>query len=147
MNAERSDTYGLKPVCGWVGYDGDCGVCNAGVRRWHAVFERRGFVFVPLRNAWLRERLGLRADESPEEMKLLLTDGRIVGGAEAIVAMMRAVWWLVPLGWLLGLPGLRVVTRSGYRWFARRRYRFGACPIRNWAEPAHHKHTAFLELP
>jgi predicted DCC family thiol-disulfide oxidoreductase YuxK len=130
-----------------VGYDSDCGVCRRGVRRWHAVFERRGFVFVPLRNPWLRGRLGLREGELPNEMKLLLADGRVAGGVEAIAVMMRAVWWLAASGWLISLPGARELARAVYRWSAQRRYRFGACPIQKPAEAPRRAHTVFLEMP
>ena len=86
-------------------------------------------------------------DEVPEEMKLLLADGRILAGAEAIVMMMRTVWWLSLLGWLLWLPGLRRFTRYAYRWAARRRYRLGGCSLPIRRSILRHSHTAFLDLP
>jgi predicted DCC family thiol-disulfide oxidoreductase YuxK len=111
------------------------------------VFEQRGFVFVPLRNPWLRERLSLRDGEVPEEMKLLRAGGTVVGGVAAIGTLLRAVWWLAPLGWLLALPGIRCLADLLYRWFARRRHRFGACRLPKPVNHPHPAHRAFLELP
>jgi len=133
-------------VRAWVGYDGDCGLCRGSVRRWRRVFERRGFVFVPLQDPWLRARLGL-ADVLPlGEMKLLFADGRIAGGMDAIAALCRAVWWLAPSGWLVSLPGLIQLARLVYRGLAQRRHRFGACKVPAPATP-HRPRSAFLDPP
>lgn len=146
MNTETTDNNGGEGFVGWVGYDRDCGFCCNLVRRWHGVFEARGFSFVPLQNRWLTGRLGITA--MPNEMKLLLVDGRVVGGADAIAAMACAVWYMAPFGWLMKLPGVRALAAAAYRWVAKNRHRLGVCqvPVRL---PVHnqHGHTAFFEAP
>lgn len=178
MNTETTDNNGGEGFVGWVGYDRDCGFCCNLVRRWHGVFEARGFSFVPLQNRWLAGRLAAvgRASppgqdvglnntkatdehllpgrgrpaysEIPDEMKLLLGDGRVVGGADAIAAMACAVWYMAPFGWLMKLPGIRALAAAAYRWVAKNRHRLGVCqvPVRL---PVHnqHGHTAFFEAP
>ena len=178
MNTETTDNIGNEGFVGWVGYDRDCGFCCNLVRRWHGVFEARGFTFVPLQNRWLADRLaavgrasppgqdtGLAkadaADERPlagrgrpahmdipDEMKLLLADGRIIGGAEAIAAMACAVWYMAPAGWVMKLPVMHNLVRVAYRWVAKNRHRLGVCHVpERRAVHNLHGHAAFFEVP
>lgn len=178
MNTETTDNNGANGFLGWVGYDGDCGFCCNLVRRWHGVFEKRGFSFVPLQNRWLAGRLAAvgRASppgqdldlartgaddehplaergrtaygEIPDEMKLLLADGRVLGGAAAIAAMARAVWYFAPVGWVMGLPGIRLLVDYGYKWVARNRHQLGVCKVpERIVAHNHHGHAAFFEMP
>lgn len=145
MNTETTDNNGIG-FRGWVGYDGDCGFCCNLVRRWHGVFEKRGFTFVPLQNHWLAERLGITT--MPDEMKLLLADGRVLGGAAAIAAIARAVWYFAPVGWAMGLPGIRRLVDYSYKWVARNRQQLGVCKVpERIAAQNHHGHAAFFEMP
>jgi predicted DCC family thiol-disulfide oxidoreductase YuxK len=142
-----TDTSGRQPVRGWIGYDADCGLCVNVIRRSHGVFERRGFIFIPLQNPWLATKLGLKPGEMPEEMKLLFPDGRSIGGAGCTMVMMQAVWWLAPFAWLAWFPGIRLITIAVYRWVARNRHTLGICRVPDRTGHAHHGHTAFFEMP
>lgn len=138
------------PSGAWVFYDHQCPVCRATIGRWRRVFEARRIEFAALQAPWVRERLGLAPGELPDEMKLLTTDGRILGGAVAIAWMCRRVLWLWPLGVLMGVPGLDVVTRWVYRWVARNRYCLGdVCelPPMRMDRRRHLAATTFLEAP
>jgi len=142
------DKHGNRTGRGWIGYDGSCGICSASARRWRPVFERRGFRFVPLQDPWLAERLGLRPGEPPDEMKLLLADGRVFGGSVALVWLGRAVWWLAPLAGFASLPGVRTVAAWLYRRLAARRHRVVVSErfqANNGA--GHHRRRAFLDPP
>ena len=81
----------VMPPRGWVLYDGICPVCLSSVERWGPLLRRRGFGFATLQSGWARQRLGLRLGELPAEMKLLLPDGALLGGVDALIAMGRAV--------------------------------------------------------
>lgn len=138
------------PSGAWVFYDHQCPVCRATIGRWRRVFEARRIEFAALQAPWVRERLGLDPGELPDEMKLLTTDGRILGGSVAIAWMCRRVLWLWPLGVLMGVPGLDVVTRWVYRWVARNRYCLGdVCelPPMRMDRRRHLAATTFLEAP
>lgn len=117
-------------VRGWVFYDAECRLCVRGVRRWGGLFARRGFVWVPLQTPGAAAQLGIPEGRLWEEMWLRMADGRVVSGVASWSEMLRAVWWLWPLGVLLGLPGIRYFARFVYRWIARNRYCFGGrCAI------------------
>ncbi len=135
--------------CGWILFDGACPLCKGTIRRWKPTLHRRGFRFAALQEEWVRMRLGLAQGELPAEMKLLLPDGRTVGGLDALIHLARSVWWLSLLGWMAGLPGIHALSAAVYRWIAARRYCVaGVCPIWNNRERRpHHSATTFLELP
>lgn len=138
MNTNQTTT----PLRGEVFYDADCAICSLGATRWSGVFERRGFHWLPLQTPEASARTGASAAELRDEMKLRLTDGRVVGGAAAWAVLLRSIWWLWPLGVLMGLPGLKVLSGAAYRWIARNRYCFdGACKI-----PHHNPVVTWLPL-
>src|SRR5260221_653805 len=115
---------------GWVLYDGECRLCAGTVARFGPVLRRRHFELAPLQTPWVRERLGLKAGEMPDEMKLLAEDGRIYGGAEALLQMARLIWWARPLYALAQIPGGTVLFRAIYRQIAASRHCLnGACEI------------------
>jgi predicted DCC family thiol-disulfide oxidoreductase YuxK len=55
------------------------------------------------------------------ELRFLLADGSQFGGADAVLAVAREIWWARPLVWLSKLPGMTRLLREGYRWFAAHR--------------------------
>jgi predicted DCC family thiol-disulfide oxidoreductase YuxK len=124
VNAEITDKDATGPA-GWVFYDAECPLCVAGVRHIGGLFRRRGFVWEPLQAPDAAARLKLPTTELPGEMKLLLAGGRVAGGADACAELLRSVWWLWPLGWLMGLRLLRPVSRAAYRWLAQNRHCLG----------------------
>ena len=151
MNVEITTTEALSPR-GWVFYDGECQFCIRGARRWGGFFVRRGFHWLPLQTPGTPARLGMSEAALREEMKLLCADGHVVGGVDAWAVLFRSVWWLWPVGTLLGLPGGRWLGGVGYRWVARNRYCLSrSCSFRN-GHPGeqnknHPRHGAFFELP
>jgi predicted DCC family thiol-disulfide oxidoreductase YuxK len=132
---------------GEIFYDADCGLCSRGATRWGGLFERRGFHWLPLQTPGTTERLSADTTEVQAEMKLLLADGRIVGGAEAWAVLLRAVWWLWPIGVLMGLPGIKIFGDLYYRWLARNRHYLSTeCGLQKCAS-THRRHSAFFDLP
>lgn len=115
---------------GWVLYDGSCPICRGGVERFHRILHARGFGLAPLQTPWVQMRLGLKSDSSLEEMKVLTHDGRVFGGADALIYLAGQVWWAWPLSVLCWLPGMRQLAWGLYRWVARNRYCLGGtCQI------------------
>ena len=117
---------------GWIFYDAECCLCVASRKRWGGLFERRGFVWLPLQTPGTAARLGVTEEQLLAEMWLQLADGGVASGVDAWSAMMRRVWWLWPLGVLIGVPGLHAMAQVVYRWVARNRRCFGGnCRIRS----------------
>ena len=115
---------------GWVFYDAECRFCVAGMKRWGGLFARRGFQWLPLQTPGTATRLGVTDERLLEEMWVQRTDGRVVSGVNAWIELMRSVWWLWPLGVLLGVPGFNAIGCVVYRWIARNRRCFGgSCKI------------------
>jgi hypothetical protein len=56
------------------------------------------------------------------EMRLLLSDGRQFGGADAAVALALEIWWARPLVWLGKIPGAMGVMRGWYKSIAEHRH-------------------------
>ncbi len=106
----------------WVLYDGDCPLCTGAVRRFGPLLRTRGFEPQPLQAPWVNEQLGLSSEQLLTEMRLLLPDGHLYGGADAFLQIARRYWWAWPL-YLLGLlPGVIPLLRVLYRQIARNRY-------------------------
>ncbi|HKS82762.1 MAG TPA: DUF393 domain-containing protein [Candidatus Acidoferrales bacterium] len=106
---------------GWIFYDGECALCRRSVEFWRDAMERRRFEFEALQAPWVRERLGLDESELLREMRVMLRDGRVFGGAGAIVELARQVWWARPLVWLARAPYAMRLLRAAYREIASRR--------------------------
>jgi predicted DCC family thiol-disulfide oxidoreductase YuxK len=129
MNTEITDNKAKRPA-GWIYFDAECRFCVAHRHRWGRIFERRGFVWLPLHTPGPAERLGVTDSRLHAEMWLQLADGRKFSGVNAWSAPMRHVWWLWPLGVLLALPGFNAAARVLYRWIAENRQCLGgACRI------------------
>jgi alginate O-acetyltransferase complex protein AlgI len=94
------------------------------------LLARRRFELLPLQNPWARARLGLSETDLSTEVRLVLPDSRILGGADAVIELSRNFWWGWPFWLAAGIPGVRSILRFGYRWIARRRNCIGgACAI------------------
>ena len=106
---------------GWILYDGDCRSCTASARRFDRTFRRRGFLFLPLQTNWVMKRLDLEPGAPLEEMRVLTSDGRDIGGADVVIFLARQIWWAWPFAALARLPGMHKLLDRGYRWIAAHR--------------------------
>jgi predicted DCC family thiol-disulfide oxidoreductase YuxK len=106
---------------GWLFFDAECGFCTR-IARWLApILGRRGLGVAPLQDPRVGALLGMRREELLTELRFLLSDGTNYGGARAVVAVAREIWWASPLVWLAGLPGMMRLLNAGYKWVAARR--------------------------
>ena len=143
MNTEITDTTDSPPT-GWIFFDAECLFCAASRRRWGRIFERRGFLWLPLQTPGTAERLGLTPELLRAEMWLLPAGAPPLSGVDAWIRLMRHVAWLRPLAVVLEAPGLNRLARAVYRWIARHRNCIGGqCRL----PPSQPRHIAFLELP
>jgi len=120
----------VSPAAGASGpavliYDGECPMCRASAL-W---LMRRALAGGATEFEILPCRSPLRAERHPQvpeadcmtAMQLVLPDGRVLAGADAVPEILRRIprW-----GWLRGffdLPGVRPLARRGYAWIARNR--------------------------
>jgi predicted DCC family thiol-disulfide oxidoreductase YuxK len=104
-------------------YDGVCGLCQGGVTWISRRAARDQFEFLPCQSSerrtrfpWMDERTCLEA------MQLVLPDGRVLAGAEAVPEILRRLsgWrWVAPL---FRLPGVPTLAPHVYAWIVRHRY-------------------------
>ena len=120
-------------------YDDACGFCRRWVPFWGATLARRGFTIAPLQSRWAAERLPLPGARLTEDLRLLLSDGGHVEGAEVYRYVMRRIWWAYPAYLLSIAPVFRTVFDWAYRTFATNRHRISrACRLDRPASARHH---------
>lgn len=113
LTSELTDGKG-RHARGWLFFDAECAFCTR-IARWLApILKRRGLAVAPLQDPRVGALLGMTSDELLREIRLLLSDGRQYGGAEAAVALAREIWWARPLVWFASLPGMMEFLRRGY---------------------------------
>jgi predicted DCC family thiol-disulfide oxidoreductase YuxK len=106
---------------GWLFFDAQCRFCTR-IARWLApIVARRGLGVAPLQDARVGALLGMTRTELLKELRFLLGDGTQFGGARAVVAVAKEIWWARPVVWLAALPGMAGVLDAGYRWVAAKR--------------------------
>lgn len=120
LTSEFTDSKG-RHARGWLFYDADCSFCLKIARALAPTLSRRGFALAPLQDPRVGPLLGLSAEELLLEMRLLTSNNRQFGGADAAIALAREIWWARPLLWLSAAPGMMNLLRSAYRWIAARR--------------------------
>src|SRR5262245_18405953 len=106
---------------GWLFFDAECGFCRR-IARWLApILKRRGLGVAPLQDPRVSALLGMSRQELLKELRFLVGDGVQFGGANAVVAVAREIWWASPFVWLASLPGMGRALDVGYKWIAGRR--------------------------
>jgi uncharacterized protein YqjF (DUF2071 family)/predicted DCC family thiol-disulfide oxidoreductase YuxK len=108
----------MAVVDGWVLYDEGCGVCARWVPFWAPTLRRIGLDVAPLQAPWVAARLGMAPDALVRDIRLLLSDGRQLAGADVYRYVMRRIWWTRPVAALADAPALRDVFDRAYRAFA-----------------------------
>lgn len=106
-------------------YDGECAMCRASALWLMRLALSRGQLeILPCRSPARRARFPQLTDEAClGAMQLVLPDGRVLAGADAVPELLRRIRGL---GWLaagFALPGMRPLARRVYAWLARNRMR------------------------
>lgn len=103
---------------GRVLYDAECPLCRSLADRFGPFLTGLGFELGSLQEAGF----------TLEEMRVLTADGRVFGGADALLHVAGRAWWGRPLTLLARAPGMMALARRAYRFVAARRdCRGGAC--------------------
>jgi predicted DCC family thiol-disulfide oxidoreductase YuxK len=106
---------------GWLFFDAECGFCTR-IARWLApILWRRGLGVAPLQDPRVAALLGMTRHELLKELRFLLNDGTQFGGARAVLAVAREIWWARPLAWMAVLPCMMKALDAGYKSIAGRR--------------------------
>ncbi len=106
---EITDDSDRSSRCGWVLYDGSCGMCAAAARRSQESLTQRGFAVAPLQ-------------EPLTEMNVITHDGAMLGGIDAVLHLAGRIWWATPLTIAARVPIARRAMRGAYRWLAAHRH-------------------------
>ena len=94
-------------------YDDECRFCRGMLRRFGRTLARRRFTFVPLQSPGAARVLGVSDDRLLDEMRVRLDDGAVFGGASAVMAIARRIWWAWPLWALSRVPGTMPLLECG----------------------------------
>ncbi|HKA59434.1 MAG TPA: DUF393 domain-containing protein [Gemmatimonadales bacterium] len=103
-------------------YDGECGICQQAVellKKWDREHLLR---YVPFQDSAAVSRFGIALPALAAAMHLVLPNGRVYSGADAVpelLRLLRGKRWLAPL---FDIPGVRPVARRIYAWIAMRRH-------------------------
>ena len=125
MNTEITDN--LNARLPWVCYDAECGLCVRWAERFRTTLEGHGFALIPLQSPAVVSLLAVPPGELLSEMRVITQDGRIFGGADALIYLSRVIF--KPLFMLTRFPGARLLLRAVYRLIARNRTcSAGTCP-------------------
>jgi predicted DCC family thiol-disulfide oxidoreductase YuxK len=120
LTSEYTDGKG-RHAKGWLFFDEDCSFCIR-LARWLApILTRRGFALAPLQDPRVGALLGMTRQELLRELRFITSDGEQFGGADAVLAVARQIWWARPLVWFSKIPKSMTLLHSGYRWVALQR--------------------------
>lgn len=116
--SEMTDSKGRRASRGWVFFDRRCRTCTLFAQRFRAALAKRGFELGALDDPRVVAVLGLPPEQLLREMRVVTTDDKRYGGAEAVIYLARQIWWAWPVYIAAQLPGMPYVLGAGYRWFA-----------------------------
>jgi predicted DCC family thiol-disulfide oxidoreductase YuxK len=112
-------------IAAWLFYDGECRLCRESAGRVESILARRRIRLCTLQSSEAPQRLGLSGRALLREIRLLLADGRNLGGADAVMEISRRIWWAWPLWLFSRVPGVRPLLHAVYRVIATNRYCIG----------------------
>ena len=121
MVAEPAPLAAVPPTQPTLIYDGECGLCRAAVARLGRWDRERRIALVPYQDPAAVGPLGVALPALAAAMHLVLPDGRIFAGADAVPEMLRYLPGKRWLRWVFCIPGVRPAARRVYRRIAERR--------------------------
>jgi predicted DCC family thiol-disulfide oxidoreductase YuxK len=107
-------------------YDGECGLCRRSVELLRHWDREHRLCYVPFQDREAVSRFGIALPALAAAMHLVLPDGQVYAGSDAVPALGRLLpgkrWW----AWGFAIPGVRPLARWVYRRVAERRH----CAVR-----------------
>jgi predicted DCC family thiol-disulfide oxidoreductase YuxK len=106
-------------------YDAECPMCRASAL-WvmRLALSQGRLEILPCRSAARAERFPAITEAAClTAMQLVLPDGRVLAGADAVPELLRRIRGLAWVAALFALPGMRPLARVVYGWIARNRMR------------------------
>ena len=106
-------------------YDGDCSMCRSrALLLMRRALSRGRLEILPYRSGVRARRFPEISDEACRRaMHLVLPEGRVLVGADAVPELLRRMHGSGWMASLLSAPGIRSVGGWVYAWMARRRMR------------------------
>jgi predicted DCC family thiol-disulfide oxidoreductase YuxK len=106
-------------------YDGECAMCRASALWLMRLALSSGRLeILPCRSTPRRARFPRLSDEAcMTAMQLVLSDGRVLTGADAVPELLRRIRGLGWLATVFALPGVQPLARRFYAWVAQNRMR------------------------
>lgn len=120
LTSEFTDAKG-RHARGWLFFDAQCDFCTRLARSVAPILARRNISLAALQDARVGKLLGLPPSELLREIRYVNSDASQFGGADAILAVAREIWWAAPIVWFGKIPGGMKILRAGYQWIASRR--------------------------
>lgn len=120
LAAELTDSKGMH-ARGFLFYDAECQFCIKLARWTTPTLNRRNIALAPLQDPRVIALLAIPSGELLRELRLVISGKGQYGGADAVVALAREIWWARPLIWFSKLPGGMDRLRGLYQWVAARR--------------------------
>ena len=113
-------------------YDGECAMCRASALWLMRRAQASGALeILPCRSPVRRERFPRLTDtQCMTAMQLVLADGRVLAGADAVPELLKRVRGWRHVAAVFALPGVRPVARRVYAWVARNRMRISCAAAR-----------------
>lgn len=109
---------------GVVVYDGQCPFCRSQIERIRRRDDLDSFEYVPRQDDGVARRFPrLLEGDFDTGMRLVLPDGRILVGADAVHGIARRLRGVRWIAWLYRVPVLHFMCRAVYAWVARNRMR------------------------
>jgi alginate O-acetyltransferase complex protein AlgI len=106
----------------WLMFDGSCPFCTRAAKRIEPMLVKRGVGVIPLQTGWVRKFLAARNQPLLKEIRFLSEEGKLTGGADALVEVARRFWWARPVVWAARIPTVMQLLRRGYEAVAARRH-------------------------
>jgi len=117
-------------------YDADCPMCRASAL-WlmRLALSRGALEILPCRSPVRAQRYPAITEAAClTAMQLVLPDGRVLAGADAVPELLRRIRGLGWLATVFSVPGMRPLARRVYAWIARNRMRIScAAGPRRWS--------------